>query len=447
MKKLGPIAYRSLFFKHVWRFIGNVASKKELNRNHAVAVSGGLDSMTLLWFVHCLSKEGKIGAVRAIFVNHHTRSGQNNDRDVVANFCKELGIPFVELHVTGLSKFQSNFEARARKMRRDLCIKELKNDELLWVGHHLDDSFEWNFMQRNRSTNPKSTIGIPVRNKKIIRPFLCVTRDQIQKVAKFESIPYLDDPTNKDLKHDRNYVRHAITPLIKKRYPKYLKFYSHFANFSAMALKISAFPKGRQSKIYVFEDGAAIIGKQFSELQIQELIHNYSLTDRGEIVTAIERMLKAIQNDKKGPFHFSGGMEAYYTPGFLMIYRQKMQNHDVSIAHTLKTLSGEALSSMPKFKKSELEQAWRNLLKTSDAMMNLPGLVLVLETDSVCKTLNTSVYDPLFPHVSALCKERGWRFTTYQKCIDVWKRKKEKLPESLRLIPLSNLSNLFASQE
>lgn len=447
MKKLSPIAYRSLFFKHVWRFIGNVASKNELNRNHAVAVSGGLDSMTLLWFVQSLHQEGKIGPVRAIFVNHHTRSTQKNDRDVVANFCRELKIPFIELHVTGLSKGESNFEAKARKLRRDLCLRELKPRELLWVGHHLDDSYEWNFMQRNRSMNPKSAIGIPVRNKSIIRPFLCVTRDQISKIAKFESIPHVEDPTNLDLKHDRNYVRHKITPLIKKRYPKYLKFYSHFANYSAMVLKISVLPNGRLSKIFVFDNGAAIIGKQFSELQIQELIHHYSLTDRGEIVTAIERMLKAIQNDKKGPFHFSGGVEAYYASGLLMIYRQNMVNYDLSMAETLNSLSGEALSSIPKFKKLELVEAWRNLLKTSDALMNLPGIVLVLESESICKTLNTSVYDPLFPRVSALCKERGWRFTTYQKCLDVWNRKKEKLPGSLRLIPLSNLSNLFASQE
>lgn len=445
MKKISPIAYRSLFFKHVWRFIQNVSTSQELRGTHAVAVSGGLDSMTLLWFVHTLHKQGKIGPVRAQFVNHHTRAGQKGDQKVVEQFCKQEGIPLTVLHVEGLSKLDSNFEARARRIRRDLCMKDLREHELLWVGHHLDDSFEWNFMQRHRTTNPKAMVGIPVRNRALIRPFSCVTRGQIKRLAKFEGIPYRDDPTNWDLKHDRNFVRHKIIPLLKERYPKYLKFYAHLANFSTMMLKTNLLTRSGTSNIYVFEQGAVLIGKHFSEIQIQELIHTYSNTDRGEIITPIERMLRAIDNGKKGPFHFSGGMEAYHTPGMLVIYQQNMKNYDASIARTLSQLGTFDLMDITSYKRVELEHAWKNLLQTPDAMLNMPGLVLVLESDSICKTLNTSVYDPLFPEVSAVCKERGLRFMTYQKCLDTWLTKKEKLPERLRLLPLSHLSNLFAS--
>lgn len=447
MKKLSPVAYRALFLKHVWRFITNVASSGELAGAHAVAVSGGLDSMTLLWFLNTLHQQGKIGRVRALFVNHNTRAGQKGDRDVVKKFCEQESIPFVELQVEGLTSVESNFEAKARKLRRDLCLQELKKHECLWVGHHLDDSFEWNFMQRNRSTTPKTSIGIPVRNGKMIRPFLCVTRAQIKRLAKFEGIPYRDDPTNWDLKHDRNFVRHKIVPLIRERYPKYLKFYSHFANFSSMMLKISIMNRGGVSEVFAYDQGAVLKGRHFSEIQIQELIHHYSNTDRGEIITPIERMLRAIDNGKKGPFHFSGGMEAYHSHGLLMIYRQGFKNYDEQIALVLSQLSTNALGMMASYKKVELEHAWTNLLKSQDAMLNMPGLILVLESESICKTLNTSVFDPLYPKVSAICKEKGLRFMTFQKCLDVWMQKKEKLPQSLRLLPLSNLSNLFTSQQ
>ena len=447
MKKLSPLAYRALFFKHVWRFIQNITVKGELSGHHAVAVSGGPDSMTLLWFAQTLHKQGKIGKVRALFVNHNTRYGQKREAEVVRNFCKQEGIPFVELKATGLLAIHGNFETRARRARRNLCLEVLRPNELLWVGHHLDDSFEWNFMQRHRSTNPKSTIGIPVRNKAIIRPFHAVTRAQIRRLLKFEGIPYKNDPTNLDVKFDRNYVRHKIVPLIRSRYPKYLKFYSHFANFSAMVLKISVLNRASSSQMFVFEQGAILLGRHFSEIQIQELIHNYSNTDRGEIVTPIQRMLKAIDNGKKGPFHFSGGMEAYYSSGLLMIYRQGLKNYDESIAEVLKSLSKNTLLSIATFKKAELEQAWKHLLESSDALLNMPGLMLVIESDSICKTLNTSVFDPLFPNVSRVCKEKGLRFMTMQKCLDVWMQKKEKLPETLRLIPLYNLSNLFTFQE
>lgn len=424
-----------------------MASSKELVGNHAVAVSGGLDSMTLLWFVNELSKQGKIGPVRAVFVNHHTRSGQKGDGELIQNFCRLENIPFTELSVEGLSKDESNFEAKARKERRNLCLNELKKNELLWVGHHLDDSFEWNFMQRNRSTTPKSSIGIPVRNGPIIRPFLCVTRSQLKRLSKFEGISFREDPTNKDLKHDRNYVRLKIVPFIRARYPKYLKFYSHFANFSAMLLKTNIMNRGGTSKVFVYEQGAVICGRHFSEMQIQELLHHYSNADRGEIITPIERMLRAIDNGKKGPFQFSGGLEAYASHAQLMIYRKGFTNYDEQIALILSQLSKNALNMMSTYSKTELEYAWQNLLSTPDALKNMPGIVLVIESESICKTLNTSVFDPMFPRVSAVCKERGLRFLTFQKCLDVWMQKKEKLPEKLRLLPLCNLSNLFSSQE
>lgn len=447
MKKLSPIAYKALFFKHVWRFILSVASPEELQGPHAVAVSGGLDSMTLLWFVNSLHKQGKIGPVRAMFVHHHTRDGQDVDQKVIEKFCKEEGIPLKVMGARGLSPFEGNFEAKARKVRRNLCLEELKKDELLWVGQHLDDSFEWNFMQRNRSTSPKASIGIPVRNRSIIRPFMCVTRNQIKRLSTFEGIPFNEDPSNKDLRFDRNWVRHKITPMIRKRYPKYLKFYAHFANFSAMVLKISVMNRMGAAQIFVFEEGSVLLGKHFSEIQIQELIHTYSNADRGELITPIERMLRAIDNGKKGPFQFSGGLEAYYTHNQLMIFPKGMQNYDESIAKVLSQLSIQELAGMPTYKRIELQHAYQNLLQSHDALKNLPGFILVLESESICKTLNTSVYDSLFPAVSKVCQEKGLRFMTFNKCLDVWKNKKEKLPERLKLLPLCNLSNLFASQE
>ncbi|MFA5584655.1 MAG: hypothetical protein WDA09_10620, partial [Bacteriovoracaceae bacterium] len=65
MKKLSPVIYRQLFFKHLWRFLKNVASTHELNGHHMVAVSGGMDSMALLWVAKTLHQQGMIGPVRA----------------------------------------------------------------------------------------------------------------------------------------------------------------------------------------------------------------------------------------------------------------------------------------------------------------------------------------------------------------------------------------------
>lgn len=401
--------------------------------------------MCLLWFANTLHQQGKIGPVRAIFVHHHTREGQDNDQALVEKFCKQENIPLQILHIRDLYANEGNFEALARKKRRELCFKALKGGERLWSGHHLNDSYEWNIMQRHRSHNPRAMLGIPVRNGVIVRPFLCVSRPQIKKLATFEGIPYRNDPSNLDTHYDRNYMRAEVIPKIRERYPRYLRFYAQTANFSAMMLNVNLLQRSGVSRIYVFDEGAVIQAKHFSEIQIQELLHDYSQTDRGEIISPIQRMLRAIDNGKKGPFHFSGGMEIYYSNQLLMIYRQSLINYDESIARVLGSLSVAELQGFPLYKRIELQHAWANLLHQPDAMLNMPGLVVVLESDSICKTLNTSVFDSLFPKVSAVCQERGFRFTTFTKCIDTWSSKKEKLPERLRLLPLYHLSNLFAS--
>jgi hypothetical protein len=77
----------------------------------------------------------------------------------------------------------------------------------------------------------------------------------------------------------------------------------------------------------------------------------------------------------------------------------------------------------------------------------MPGLLLVMENVSVGKILNTSVHDSLFPEVSNVIKHRHFRLMTTQKCLEVWKKKRLKLPERLGIIPLWTLSNLFPSQE
>ena len=124
-----------------------------------------------------------------------------------------------------------------------------------------------------------------------------------------------------------------------------------------------------------------------------------------------------------------------------------MKNHDQAIAKVLSGISDEELKTLPTFTHKDLMVSWDNLTKSSDAMLNMPGLVLICEPSNIAKNLNASVFDPLFPSVSRVCQERELRFVTSLKCLETWERKKNKLPEKLRLLPLWTLSNLFAFQE
>lgn len=403
--------------------------------------------MALLWVATELSRKGVIGPVRAAFVHHGTRSGQDEDQKIVTKFCQSIGIELKVLRTLELKGVSGNFEKRARDIRRSLLFNELGQGENLWLGHHLNDSYEWNLMQRSRSSRVLSSLGIPVRNGPIIRPFLCVSRKQIKRLIVQEKIPYRDDPTNMDLNYDRNYVRHEIVRRIEKRYPKHLKHYVNIVNQAAMHMNVSVLSPGALTKVYAYDEGAVLIGQKFDLVQIQELLHNYSRADRGELVGTIGKMLQAIRNGKKGPFQFSGGLEAYHTHQLLMIYPKGMKNHDQTVARVLTTLPEDVLESVAVYDREELSTAFENFLKLPDALCDMPGIVLVLEKGNVCKTLNCSVYDALFPEVSKVCQERGFRFTTYTKCLERWKTREKSLPEKLRLLPLHHLSHLFSFQQ
>jgi tRNA(Ile)-lysidine synthase len=446
MKMISSTSFRALFLKHVYRFLGNIASAREIQGAHVIAVSGGLDSMTLLWLANVLFKQGKLGHIRAVFIHHHTRPGQDYDAQLIQSFCEQHDIPFEILHMKGLDALMGNFEDRARKLRRELLLKNLRGKECLWLGHHLDDSYEWSLMQRHRSNQPKSSLGIPARNGRIIRPFQCVSKEQLLKLSRYEKIIFREDPTNGDIRFERNYLRQEVIPRIKKRYPQYLKHYAYYSNYLAMILHLNITNRIDGNQIYVYEQGAIIEGRHFSQFQILELIHTYSKSQRGEITSQILKMLKAIDNGKKGPFHFSGQTEAYYSHHLMMIYSQKMRNYDSTIAKVLATINTDQLEILPLFSWKDLHRTWTNLLKASDAMMNMPGYVLVLENKSVCKTLNTSVQDSLFPEVSKIVQEKQLCFITSLKCLENWKKKKDKLPDKLRLLPLWTLANLFSSQ-
>lgn len=447
MNKLSPTSYRALFYKHVFRFLGNVTTPIELAAPHVIAVSGGVDSMVLLWLAQNLYQQGKVGPIRAVFVHHHTRRGQDHDAELVKEFCDRLKIPFEVLHAKGLDAHAGNFESLARRARRDLLLQNLRKKEFLWLGHHIDDSFEWSLMQRYRSSQPKSSLGIPVRNGRIIRPFLSVTKKQLRQISRNEKIVFTEDPTNTDVKHDRNFLRENILPVLSKRYPQYLKHYVNHANYMAGLLQLSITNRVNGNQIHLYEKGAIIQGSQFSQFQVQDLLQSFSSKRRGELTSQILRMFKAIDNDRKGPFHFSGGTEIYYSHRLLMIYQQGMKNNDNIISRVLQTINDEEIQTLPSFTWKDLERTWVNLTKTSDALMNMPGLVMICGPKNLCKTLNASVHDSLFPEVSRVCQERDFCFMTTLKCLDMWKRKKEKLPEKIKLLPLWTLSNLFPFQQ
>ena len=180
------------------------------------AVSGGADSMALLWAMYLIKDKMGIQLEAAHF-NHGLR-GAESDRDeqFVREFCQRFDIP---LHV-GKGQVRSGkkgLEAAAREARY-AYFDTLPGK--LATAHTADDNAETVLLHLVRGTGLKGLGGIaPVMGRRI-RPMLTVTRQQVLQLLEEYHISYVTDSSNETDAFLRNRLRHHVMPLLKQENPR-----------------------------------------------------------------------------------------------------------------------------------------------------------------------------------------------------------------------------------
>lgn len=192
------------------------------------AVSGGADSMALLWVMYLLRDKLKITLSAAHF-NHGLR-GEESDRDeaFVRQFCADYQIPFVcgrENVVSG----NKGLEAAARDARYAF-LRSLPGK--IATAHTADDNAETLLLHLVRGTGLRGLGGITPVNGNVIRPMLTVTREEILDLLTQYSIPHMEDSTNAGDDFLRNRLRHHVMPLLRQENPNLS------GNLTAMALRL-----------------------------------------------------------------------------------------------------------------------------------------------------------------------------------------------------------------
>ena len=189
----------------------------------AVGVSGGADSMVLLWSLFDLQKKVKF-FMKVINVNHNIR-GKESDRDskFVAAFCEKKKIPYevvsVEAKKTKADE-KLTLEESARKLRYQAFLKVMKKDRLnkLFLAHHKNDQAETILMNILRGSGIQGAIGIK-QDGVIFRPLLNLKKSEILKIAESHGVKFVEDSTNAENDATRNYLRNVVIPEIEKVYP------------------------------------------------------------------------------------------------------------------------------------------------------------------------------------------------------------------------------------
>ena len=207
----------------MWSKVERYIDKHNLlnpNELYIVALSGGADSVALL----LLLKNAHFN-VHAAHCNFHLR-GDESDRDEAfcVKLCQRLG---VELH---RAHFDTREYAELHKVSIEMAARELRYkwfEQLrqdigaagICVAHHRDDSVETVLLNLVRGTGLRGLTGIQPRNGNILRPLLCVSRAEIETFLAKKGQKYVTDSTNWEADVQRNVVRLAVLPLLKRLNP------------------------------------------------------------------------------------------------------------------------------------------------------------------------------------------------------------------------------------
>ncbi len=192
------------------------------------AVSGGADSMALLWGLYLLREKWDI-TLQAAHFDHQLRGAQSqSDAEFVTRFCENYGIPLT-LGTAPVKAGKKGLEAAAREARyRFLDTLPGK----IATAHTADDNAETVLLHLVRGTGLKGLGGIAPINGRIIRPLLTATRPQVLAFLQEYSIPHVEDSSNGEDAFLRNRLRHHVMPLLKQENPRLSE------NLSAMAMSL-----------------------------------------------------------------------------------------------------------------------------------------------------------------------------------------------------------------
>ena len=176
-----------------------------------LAVSGGPDSMAML----TLAAAALPGGIAAASVDHRLRPEGADEALAVARHCARIGVPHATL-VPAEPIAGASLQARAREARYALLAKEARRigATAIATAHHADDAAETVLLRAARGSGLAGLAGVRPRatiaGVAVVRPLLDWRRAELRAVVRRAGVPFVDDPSNRDDRHDRTRFRRLL---------------------------------------------------------------------------------------------------------------------------------------------------------------------------------------------------------------------------------------------
>lgn len=174
-----------------------------------VAVSGGVDSVTLLHLLHNLRQQYGWNLLVAHY-NHGLRKDSTKDALLVGDLAEKYGYQFL----LGKYELADYTEAALRKARYEF-LENIRRDsgyDFIVTAHHNNDFLETALFNTIRGADREGMVALKDRRGSVVRPLLPFSKAEIIAFANLQNLTYHEDSTNSDVSYSRNFVRNILMP-------------------------------------------------------------------------------------------------------------------------------------------------------------------------------------------------------------------------------------------
>lgn len=245
----------------------HLRSLSKTHNRYLIAYSGGLDSHVLLHLCASLADDDSKITFRSIYIDHGLQEASKDWAEHCERISKELGVEFQSISLNLEVHAGESLEAVARLGRYQALRQHLSKNEILMTAQHQDDQAETLLLQLLRGAGLDGLAAMPrvadFGEGLHIRPLLGYSREQLEAYAKHHCLDFVTDPSNKDSRFDRNYLRNQVVPLLKQRWPQMGQTLSRSAGLQAEAGELLA--------TFIEKDMPVVMGSQKDTLSAKAL--------------------------------------------------------------------------------------------------------------------------------------------------------------------------------
>lgn len=197
-----------------------VQASRDSGEPIALAVSGGCDSMVLMHAVALeLERAGATpgaGSPRVLTFDHGTGRAASAAAELVAHQATRLGF-----HVSvGRASLPTANEAEWRAARWGFFVATAPGVRIA-TAHTRDDQLETLVMRTLRGSGARGLAGLAAESRRVVRPFLQLSRASIREYGNSRGVPFVEDPSNASREYLRNRVRLDLLPAIHRVRPRF----------------------------------------------------------------------------------------------------------------------------------------------------------------------------------------------------------------------------------